>query len=100
MIAFLVLVVGLVTGIVLSRDGAFNRTQATVAPITHEQTQNGGSTRSKSVSTTDAVSAQANSVYLASVTTKPYREVSGMEGLGLSWKRVAAQCGGRETTGA
>lgn len=100
MVAFLVLVVGLVAGIVLIRSGAFNRTQAAVAPVTHEQTQNGGSTRSKSVSTTDAVSAQANSVYLASITTKPYREVTGMEGLGLSWKRVAAQCGGRETTGA
>ena len=38
-------------------------------------------------------------VLLAAVATRPYRSVSAVTGAGLSWTRLAAQCGGRNQTG-
>ena len=38
-------------------------------------------------------------LYLAAVSTKPYRQVSTMTGMGLTWIRVGTQCAGRNQTG-
>ena len=62
------------------------------------QTVTGTATSSSSVSTSTAVAADPGQVYLASVATKPSREVTSLTGLGLTWTRVALQCSGRDQT--
>ena len=38
-------------------------------------------------------------LYLAAVSSKPYKAVTTVTGLGLTWTRVATQCAGRHQTG-
>ena len=45
------------------------------------------------------VTAVANQLYLAAVSTRSRADVTGVSGLGLTWTRVRAQCGGRGSTG-
>lgn len=64
-----------------------------------EQTITGGSTNSSRVTTSSSVQNGSGNLYLASVSTKPYVAVSRISGLGLSWSKVKAQCGARQSTG-
>ena len=66
---------------------------------TLEQVASGGSAGVATVSTSDPLAAAAGQLYLAAVGTKPYRAVSVVDGLGLSWFPVRAQCGARGQTG-
>lgn len=50
-----------------------------------------------SISTAELVPADPGAMYLAIVSVKPSRAVSGVSGLGLSWQLVREQCGGRDT---
>jgi hypothetical protein len=55
----------------------------------------GSAGRTASVSTSTNVTATANHLYLAAISTKPNVAVSSVSGLGLNWTMAAAQCGGR-----
>jgi VCBS repeat-containing protein len=68
------------------------------APPTFIEAQQGGSASSTSVTTNAALTGVSGHVYLAAVSTKSPRAVTAVTGLGLTWTRVAAQCGGRNQT--
>jgi hypothetical protein len=59
----------------------------------------GGSTSSPNVSTATNVPAGAGQLYVAAVTSKPYRGTIGVSGLGLVWTELVDQCAGRSQTG-
>jgi hypothetical protein len=64
-----------------------------------EDVATGGSVSSISVTTSGPVTAAANHLYLATVASKSYESVVRVQGLGLAWTRVRAQCAGRGQTG-
>ncbi len=99
-VGFLVLVGGLASVMVLyKQDQVYKISKAAAAVLAHEQIVQGGSS-SKNVVTSQSVAAEPESLYLASISMKPYREVTKVEGLGLNWTKVKSQCGARNTTGA
>jgi hypothetical protein len=49
------------------------------------------------ITTEQALSGEAGDVYVAFVSTKPARDVSGVSGLGLDWHELRQQCTGRST---
>jgi PKD repeat protein len=59
----------------------------------------GAATNSSSVSTSGAVIGASGDLYLAAVSSKPNRAVTGVSGLGLVWTEVRQQCSGRGQTG-
>ena len=63
------------------------------------EVRQGGSASSSSVTTATSLTGVNGHLYLAAVSSKPYIAVSTVTGLGLTWTRVAAQCGGRNQTG-
>ena len=71
----------------------------TLATIVHEEVQIGQSSALGSVTTSAPVTDVDDNLYLASVSTKPFVEVSSVSGLGLTWTRVDSQCGSRSATG-
>ena len=66
---------------------------------TFEELQHGGSTSSTSVTTATNLTGVTGHLYLAAISSTSYRTVSAVTGLGVTWTRVAAQCGGRSRTG-
>ncbi len=74
-------------------------TRAPTGPVRFESSVDGGSSQSTTVSTTSSVVAVDSDLYLAAIATKKYKEVANVTGMGLSWTRVLAQCGGRHQTG-
>lgn len=76
----------------------FNQLESadSISSIRREATVTGstGTTRTASVSTA-TLNAGVNLMYIASISTKPNIPVSSVSGLGLTWNRVTAQCGGR-----
>lgn len=66
---------------------------------TFEEFQQGGSTSSTSVTTATNLTGVTGHLYLAAISSTSYRTVSAVTGLGVTWTRVAAQCGGRSRTG-
>jgi VCBS repeat-containing protein len=72
---------------------------AASGPVTFVEAKNGGSSGIASISTAAALGAAPGDVYLAAIATKSLRSVTGVNGLGLSWSRVIAQCSGRSQTG-
>ncbi|MFQ5650421.1 MAG: choice-of-anchor D domain-containing protein [bacterium] len=69
------------------------------AQVAYEETQNGGSTSSNTVTTAGPLSGVNGHLYLAAITFRPSAEVVSVSGLGLTWTRVRAQCSGRGVTG-
>ncbi|MCG8605122.1 Ig-like domain-containing protein [bacterium] len=69
------------------------------AQVTLEQTNSGSSSEVSQVSTSGPVRGVSGHLYLASLSTKPYRAVTNVVGLGLIWTRLDAQCAGRNNTG-
>jgi hypothetical protein len=68
-------------------------------PPTFMEAGEGGSTNASTVTTDTSFTGVSGDLYLAAVSTKPYRQVSTMTGMGLNWTRVATQCAGRSQTG-
>jgi hypothetical protein len=68
-------------------------------PPTFVEATEGGSANSPDVTTATPLTGATGHLYLAAVSTKPYRQVSTISGLGLTWTRVATQCAGRSQTG-
>ena len=62
-------------------------------------TRSGGSSRSAVVATSAALDAEPGGLYLAAISSKPNRAVTGVVGMNLTWTRVRAQCSGRQQTG-
>ena len=58
----------------------------------------GGSSDSTSIAVTN-MTAVAGHLYIAAVSTRFDVAVNTVTGMGLTWTRLAAQCGGREQTG-
>lgn len=54
---------------------------------------------SATVATSGALTAADGQVYLAAVSTKPYRTVYSVSGLGLTWSPIGDQCSARGQTG-
>ncbi|MGH7492998.1 MAG: InlB B-repeat-containing protein [bacterium] len=67
--------------------------------VVHEETQTGGSTSLATVTTSTNLTAASGHLYLAAISFKSNVGVSNVSGLGLTWTRVQAQCGGRNQTG-
>lgn len=63
--------------------------------ITYEGTTTGGSSDQFFVETATPVSAYNDQLYLVAISSKPYKTVSGVSGMGLIWERVDLQCSGR-----
>jgi hypothetical protein len=62
------------------------------------QTATGSASNASTVRSAN-VTAVANQLYLAAVSTRSRVSVAAVSGLGLTWSRAGAQCGGRGTTG-
>ena len=69
------------------------------AEIILEEIQSGDALAVSSVSTNTALSAVSGHLYLAAISTKNYRAVTAVNGLGLNWSVVHEQCSGRSQTG-
>jgi len=68
--------------------------------IALEQVVSGGSSDSTTVSTSGPVGAASDQLYLAAITSKKFTAVTTVEGLGIAWSPVGAQCAGRSQTGS
>jgi YVTN family beta-propeller protein len=67
--------------------------------ITFLEIQSGGSTAVDSVATAQAIDFGQGDLYVAAVSTKPYRPVASVSGLGATWAEVSTQCSARSQTG-
>jgi hypothetical protein len=83
--------------VVLSGTGV--ETPPPSATVNFEETRSGGAANSDTVSTAGTLSGAPGDLFLAAVSSKPYLEVLHVEGLGLTWSQIDAQCSGRSQTG-
>lgn len=97
-IAFVIVLLGLVAGLLITRNQVLLPSKATAAPVAHASTKSGIAGSVTTISS-ENVTARSGSVYISAITTKPYRAVKGVSGMGLEWRKVAAQCGARSATG-
>ncbi len=67
--------------------------------VTFEDIQAGGSSSATAVSTSGNVTGVSGDLYLATITSKSFKTVTSVTGLGLSWSLVTEQCAGRNQTG-
>lgn len=67
--------------------------------IQYHGTVSGSSTSAASVQTLSGSPADADILFVAAIVTRPYRAVTSISGLGLTWTRIIAQCSGRNQTG-
>ncbi len=58
-----------------------------------------GGSSAITVATSTPVTGATGDLYLAAIATTPFRTVNTVTGLGLTWTRLGAQCGGRSQTG-
>ncbi len=65
----------------------------------YQTTVTGGSTDLLTVSTSAPVPAMVNALYVAAVSSKGYKQVENVTGMGLNWTKIAEQCGGRGQAG-
>ncbi|MEH6593103.1 MAG: carboxypeptidase regulatory-like domain-containing protein [Halioglobus sp.] len=68
------------------------------SPIIGE-VQTGKGTDVTSLQTAVSLTGVDGDLYIASIATKPHRDVLSVEGLGLSWQEAIVQCGARSATG-
>jgi hypothetical protein len=69
------------------------------ADIALEEIRTGGASASNNLSTSADLTAVNGDLYLATIAAKSFRQALSVSGLGLTWTRVAAQCGARGQTG-
>lgn len=67
--------------------------------VVYRETQTGDASGSSTVSTGGNLNGDGGDLYLAAVATKNHETVELVEGLGLDWTPVLAQCAGRNQTG-
>ncbi|MHC5005239.1 MAG: putative metal-binding motif-containing protein, partial [Planctomycetota bacterium] len=68
--------------------------------IVLEEVVTGGSLESEFITTSTDVTAVADDLYLAAVTSKEFQKTFAVNGLGLLWTPIVEQCAGRGNTGA
>ncbi len=68
-------------------------------PPTFEEVAQGGSASSDTVTTATSLAGVTGHLYLAAVSSKPFRQVTQVTGLGLTWNRLVVQCAARSQTG-
>lgn len=95
----LVNIIGLLVAAYLVQSPTFRPSRASEAAEPKVVQNVTGTARRESKVTSSTVKARPSTLYVASVTTKPYREVTSVTGLGLNWVQLKSQCGGREQTG-
>jgi hypothetical protein len=71
---------------------------STLMPV-HEQTITAAALRSNMISCNETFTVGSGQFFLATLVSKPHREVIAITGLGLDWYPVANQCGARKATG-
>ena len=81
-----------------SITATFSSTGGGGGPVVYEGTVTGGATELSTVATAGDVTAVNGDLYLASIVTKNASDVLSVNGLGLNWSRVKAQCSGRGNT--
>ena len=69
-----------------------------VNSLAHAESDSGGSADSASVSTAGSLSG-TEGFFVASISTKPHVDVTGLSGLGLNWIALRSQCAARGQTG-
>jgi hypothetical protein len=67
--------------------------------VVFEEIVSGSSLSSSTVTTDNAPQSINGDVYLAVVTSKKFKPVSSVSGMGLTWQLVLEQCSGRNNTG-
>ncbi len=76
-----------------------NNTAPPMTGIVLEELRTGGAASATTASLSAPVTLANNQLYLLTVATKPNRLVQSVSGLGLTWTRIAQQCGARAQTG-
>lgn len=98
---FSLMIFGVVATTILIQQPTFKSSRASEAAKPKlKETVRGAAGSGDTVSTKSSVKAAPATVYVASISMKPYREVTEVTGLGLTWNKVKSQCGGRNTSGA
>ena len=77
-------------------NAGFNHGPGSDDPVTHEITISGGASFTDVVSTLTAVPAVNNELYITAIATRNPEDVIRVQGMGLTWLRVKAQCSARE----
>ncbi len=72
-------------------------TETGAVQIAFEEIQTGGASHSIVVATSANLTSAADNLYLAAIATKNFAQVTQVNGLGLTWTRVKAQCSGRNS---
>jgi hypothetical protein len=67
--------------------------------VSLEEVGTGAASATDVVSTDTTLAPGAGALYLAALSARPLRSVTGVTGLGLDWVEVEAQCSGRAQTG-
>ncbi len=65
------------------------------AEVVYEGSTTGSSSDAFFVETSTSVTAVANDLYLAVISSKPYKPINNVSGMGLTWEIVDVQCSGR-----
>ena len=82
-----------------SVTASFVEQSSSNGPVVYEETIIGGATEAAVVTTAGNIIAVNGDLYLAAIVTKNRTDVIDVEGLGLAWNRLKAQCSGRSMTG-
>lgn len=67
--------------------------------VTYRESRTGTATFAIQVQTESGLAAVSGDLYLAAVSSQPFGQVVDVQGMGLQWTRVKAQCGGQGDTG-
>ncbi|UCE02512.1 MAG: T9SS type A sorting domain-containing protein [Candidatus Latescibacterota bacterium] len=82
-----------------SAEANFTTGPLVAGQIVFQEDRTGGASSSASVSTSTGLLGASGDLYLAAIASKPFRSVTGVTGLGLSWTLAREQCSGDGTTG-
>ncbi|HZM14806.1 MAG TPA: Ig-like domain-containing protein, partial [Candidatus Krumholzibacteria bacterium] len=83
----------------LESDIAAVRLQVDGRGVTYRESASGTVSASTEVATTTTLVAVPGDLYLATISSRPFRAVLGLEGMNLTWTRVRSQCGAGGETG-
>ncbi len=83
----------------MNSDKQFTASFAIPTAITFEEVETGTSSSSSSVTTSSALTAENDHLYIAAISTRSHVLVDTVTGLGLSWQSADEQCAGRSQTG-
>ncbi len=98
LIVLTLIILGIFAAVYLVTNPAFKISQAsTPVPPKHAGTIVGTAAEGTKV-TSGSVTPDSSALYVATITTKPQRQVNTVVGLNLNWEKVKVQCGARAQT--